>query len=56
MSEESLEPTLDELTRKRTSEDRTLEDLARQTIAREDDQLKRNLDELERLAGLDEDG
>jgi hypothetical protein len=52
---DSLEPTLDRLTTERTSEQKTMEDLARQKLSRDDDQLKRNLSELERLTGLDPD-
>jgi hypothetical protein len=56
MSEETnpLESILDRLTTERTDEQHTLEELARQKIVREDDELKRNLSELERLAGGEE--
>ena len=49
-----LESLAERLAPKPTSEDMTLEDLARRKIAAEDDQLKRNLEELERLAGPDD--
>ena len=42
---------VERLTPKPTTEERTLDDLAREKLRTEDEQLKRNLEELERLAG-----
>jgi hypothetical protein len=47
------DPSLEKLTPAPSQEERTIEDLARRRIAEEDEQLKRNLDELERLADGD---
>jgi hypothetical protein len=52
--EKTHESLSDRLAPKPSAEDRTLEELARRKIAAEDDQLKRNLEELERLAGPDD--
>jgi hypothetical protein len=53
MSDESnpLEESLDRLTREHTPESATLDDLARRTLASDADQMKGNLEVLERLAG-----
>jgi len=51
-----FESLVDRLTPSPSGEDRTLEELARKKIQSEDERLRRNLAELERLAGPEDEG
>jgi hypothetical protein len=48
-----LEEILERLTTQKSVEEKTLDDLARDSLRRRDDELTRNISELERLAGED---